>query len=90
MHITEFVQESIKKKRPTKSFRIETRDDEPCLISDEASVSYDGLTIDIWGAANMRLLNHLLITGRLDRKDIEYYLAYTAHTFDLGRAIHVE
>ena len=42
------------------------------------------ITIAEWGAANMRLMNHLLQTGDLPRDQVEYYLAYTMQIFKLS------
>jgi hypothetical protein len=85
VHITEFLPDDVRKKRaPTKALRVETREDgEPCVLYNEMSISYSGITLDAWGAANTRLLNYLLQTGRVKHCDVEYYLAYTAHIFDL-------
>lgn len=41
------------------------------------------LTLSEWGAANLRLMQHLLDTGELARSDIEYYNAYTLMIFEL-------
>ncbi len=85
VHITEFVPDHIKKKRFPKAFRLNTTEGgEACLLYPEAPVTYEGITIDVWGAANMRLLNRLLESGQLARTDVEFYLAYTAHIFDLA------
>ena len=85
IHITEFLPEDIQKKRFPKLCRVDAKEgSEPCVLYQEAPMSYEGITIDIWGAANVRLLNHLLLTGYLARQDIENYLAYTAHMFDLA------
>jgi hypothetical protein len=37
-----------------------------------------------WGAANMRILNHLLQEGEIDRQDIEFYLTYTTMIHELA------
>ena len=37
-----------------------------------------------WGAANMRLMSHLLAEGQLNRTDVEYYMAYTMQVFELA------
>ena len=36
-----------------------------------------------WGAANLRLMNHLLQTGDLARHDVELYLAYTVQILEM-------
>ena len=85
LHITEFLPEHIRKKRFAKTYRVNpTEGGEPCVLYQEAPISYEGITIDVWGAANMRLLNRLLRTGQLAYNDVEFYLAYTAHIFDLA------
>ena len=85
IHITEFLPEDIQKKRFPKLCRVDAKEgSEPCMLYQEAPMSYEGITINIWGAANVRLLNHLLLTGYLARQDIENYLAYTAHMFYLA------
>ena len=43
-----------------------------------------GIFIEEWGAANMRLLNHLLTTQKLCRNDIEFYFAYTTKIFEFA------
>lgn len=40
------------------------------------------ITSNEWGAANMRLLNHLLSSGQLKRSEVEFYLAYTMQIFE--------
>lgn len=42
------------------------------------------ITMSEWGAANMRLMNHLLQTGDLPRDQVEYYMAYTMQIFELS------
>ena len=37
-----------------------------------------------WGAANMRILNHLLSVNSIERGDVEYYLAYTTRIFEFA------
>ena len=88
IHITEFLPTHIRKKRFPKSYRADAKGRGiPCMQYQEAPVLYKGITIDIWITANFRLLNHLLLTGYLARQDIEYYLAYTAHIFDLAEPV---
>ena len=45
---------------------------------------YPGILIEEWGAANMRLLNHLLVTKDIERGDIEFYLAYSTRIFEFS------
>ena len=42
------------------------------------------ITMAEWGAANMRLLSHLLRSGQLDYPEVEYYLAYTMQVYELA------
>lgn len=42
------------------------------------------LTISEWGAANMRLLSHLLRKGDLPYTEVELYLSYTMQVHELG------
>ena len=42
------------------------------------------ISLSEWGAANMRLMNHLLQNGDLPRDHVEYYLAYTMQVFELA------
>jgi hypothetical protein len=37
-----------------------------------------------WGTANCRLMSYLLQEGKLSRKDIDYYLAYTTKINDMA------
>jgi hypothetical protein len=86
IHIIEFLPDHIRRKRAPKSLlRVDTGEDgEPCIHYQEAPTSYDGISMNVWGAANMRLLNFLINTGRLDNTKIAFYLAYSAHIFDLA------
>lgn len=86
IHIVEFLPDHVRRKRMPKSLlRVDTGEDgEPCLHYQEAPTSYDGISMDVWGAANMRLLHFMINTGRIDTTKIAFYLAYTAHIFDLA------
>ena len=53
------------------------------MLRTEETHPYRGLTVGEWGAANMRLLNHLLQENKLPRSQVEYYMAYTAHIMDM-------
>lgn len=83
LHITQFLSESArcKQKNRRKDVVLSTAsigDDERLVLRTDDSHPYSGITLDEWGAANMRLLNGLLLSGELSRDHIEYYLAYTA------------
>ena len=89
VHITQFINEKTKKRRAYRRREIvlatqhgESLDN--LVIKTEEEHPYSGIHIDEWGAANSRLLNHLLVTGQLQRVDIEYYLAYTTQIFDFA------
>ena len=40
---------------------------------------YSGIRIEEWGAANCRVMAHLLQTNQLQATHVEFYLAYTVH-----------
>ena len=42
------------------------------------------LSMAEWGVANVRLMADLLAQGCLQRRDVEYYLAYTTYIYDLA------
>ena len=86
VHITEFLTDDAKRRRsPRSSFRIQSAgSDGTCTILQDEDTSYGGITIDQWGGANCRLMNFLLASGRLQRCDIEFYLAYTTKIFDFA------
>ena len=44
---------------------------------------YTGISIDESGAANIRLMHHLLQTGDLARQHLENYMAYTVSVFEM-------
>lgn len=85
VHITGFLSEKTKKRRQGRSRDLvitnNTSTDRLVIKSDEQH-PYSGITVGEWGAANCRLMNHLIQTGKLARNDMEYYLAYTAKMFD--------
>ncbi len=84
LHITQFLPESAKARRRTRykdALVVSGGSGDSAgqlLVRADDSHPYRGITHDEWGAANMRLLNHLLATGELARSQIEFYLAYTA------------
>lgn len=85
VHITQFLTEEAKLKRKKKSQQtvtLETGENGTVLLKDTDSHPYSGITLQDWGAANMRLMNHLLVTGGLDRDHVEYYMAYTTSIFE--------
>ena len=58
---------------------------EPCELFQKEPMSYENITIDIWGVANVHLLNHLLLTSYLACQDNEFYLAYMDNIVDLAK-----
>ena len=52
------------------------------LRTDDSAQVY--LSMAEWGVANVRLMADLLAQGCLQRRDVEYYLAYTAYIYDLA------
>ena len=88
VHITEFLTEQSKRRRTAKrrEFIIKTgaKDAESLVFKAEDDHPYLGIYIEEWGAANMRLLNHLLTTNQLQRKDTEFYLAYTTKIYEFA------
>ena len=84
--VTAFVPESVKQ-RLTKKCRENMRwsegpDGTVSLKEDEFQQVY--LTQAEWGAANVRLIHHLMLEGDLPRANIEDYLAYTVMIFEFA------
>ena len=87
VHITQFITEQCKRRRQNrrKEFIIKSgKDSEALILKPDDDHPYLGIYIEEWGAANMRLLNHLLSSGQLPRNDIEFYLAYTTKIFEFA------
>ena len=88
VHITQFLTEQSKRRRQAKrrEFIIKTssKDTESLVFKADDDHPYLGIYIEEWGAANMRLLNHLLATNQIKRKDIEFYLAYTTKIYEFA------
>ena len=87
-HITQFLTEKTKRRRQNRKreyvLRSGTDNDETIVLRTAEDHPYLGIFIEEWGAANMRLLNHLLCTGQLQREAVEYYLAYTTKIFEFA------
>ena len=83
VHITQFLTESTKKhlRGRSQGIVLSTGRDNNVVIRTEDEHPYQGVTISEWGAANARLMAHLLQTGALCKEDVEYYLAYTTQFF---------
>jgi hypothetical protein len=84
VHITEFLPDHVKRRRVPRNLRMNQSASNDITFTQEQDITYAGLSIDEWGAANCRLLNFLLASGKLLRSDIEYYLAYTAQIYDFA------
>ena len=83
VHITQFLTESPKKhlRGRSRGIVLSTGRDNNVVIRTEDEHPYQGVTISESGAANARLMAHLLQTGALCKEDVEYYLAYTTQFF---------
>lgn len=91
IHITQFLTEKCKRRRMHKRQEYvfkgssgHTGHTDTLVIKTEDEHPYLGIYIEEWGAANMRLMNFLLSTGKLERQDVEYYLAYTTRIFEFA------
>lgn len=88
VHITQFLHEETKTRRARSQRRnvaLECGEglQERLVIQADDQHPYAGIQIAEWGAANCRLMHHLLETGQLKQCDTEYYLAYTTKIFDM-------
>ena len=61
-----------------------THDSDRLVLKTEEEHPYARIAMEEWGAANCRLMNFLMQEGKLARKDVEFYLAYTTKIFDLA------
>lgn len=85
VHITQFLSEKTKRRRQNQSKRdlvLGTTESERLVFRTDEKHPYSGISVGEWGAANLRLLNHLLSTGALARSHLEFYLAYSTHILD--------
>ena len=88
VHITQFLSEATRKKRQTrrKQFVLGQRSgDSELVITSDDDHPYSGITIEEWGAANARIMAHLLHTGQLLPQHIEYYIAYTFQIYEFAQ-----
>jgi hypothetical protein len=87
-HITQFLTEKCKRRRQNRRKEFVLRSgqthQETLIIKTDEEHPYLGIYVEEWGAANMRLMNHLLNSGQLQRDDIEFYLAYTTKIFEFA------
>ena len=88
VHITQFLTEKSKRRRQSrrKEFVLKSgsANSETLVLKADEEHPYLGIYMEEWGAANMRLLNHLLSTKKLRRENIEFYLAYTTKIYELA------
>jgi len=84
IHITSFLSEDTKKRLRNKRQQYLVQQGESLTMRVRDEHPYAGISIFEYGAANMRLMNHLLTHGKLERDKVEYYLAYTTLIFELG------
>ena len=88
VHITQFLTEKSKRRRQNKRkvfvLKAGTVNPETLVLKTDDEHPYLGNYMEEWGAANMRLLNHLLASKKLRREDIEFYLAYTTKIFQFA------
>lgn len=84
IHITQFLSEKSKRRRQNRRKENVLRSDseETLVIKTDDEHPYLGITIDELGAANMRLLNHLIMTKAIQMT--EFYLAYTTTVFEFA------
>lgn len=85
LHITQFLPEKVKARRKNKGqdvFLSKGGDGDTLVVRTESNHPYSGISLDEWGAANMRLMYALLADGSLARCDVEFYMAYTSLIFD--------
>ena len=88
VHITQFLHEGTRKRRAQLHKRdiiLDASDGqhERLIIRADDQHPYANIMVAEWGAANCRLMHHLIQSGQLKVADIDYYLAYTAKIFDL-------
>ena len=87
VHITQFLSESTKKRRQArkKQFVVNHNDGDQLVFRTEDDHPYSGLSIEEWGAANCRLMSHLIQIGQLRAPDLDYYLAYTVQIYEYAQ-----
>lgn len=85
VHILQFLPERARKRRQGRRREfVLASGEEQIVLRPEEDHPYSGITIAEWGAANAKVMNHLLQNCILARSDVEYYLAYTAKVFELA------
>ena len=92
VHITSFLTEKAKTRLKSKDRHyVLSECEEPNMDKTQMLIHsspdkhpYLGITIAEWGAANSRVMHHLIKIGALQLHDIDFYLAYTAIVFDFA------
>ena len=88
VHITAFLSEKTKRRRLSRRKELVlsssgNKDDTLVLKTDDEH-PYAGIYLEEWGAANCRVMHHLLKKGDLSASDVSYYLAYTTQIFEFA------
>ena len=83
-HITNFLAEQTKKhlQDRSKGIVLQANGDKSVVLQTDRTHRYSGITLSEWGAANCRLMAHLLREGKLAPCDVECYLAYTTQVYE--------
>lgn len=88
VHITAFLPDAVKKRisshRAAVQLKRQDQCDAPYILAPVEDEAYTGITIAEWGAANCRVMHHLLDKCILKKDNVSYYLAYTTKVFDLA------
>jgi len=80
--LPERVKERIQRRRRDRLVFSQAEDG--AIMFKPSEVDTHAITPAEWGAANMRLLSHLLRKGDLAYKNVEFYLAYTVQIYELA------
>ena len=83
LQIVDFLPEHVKtrvNKKKKENFTLTEGENGGLTLKTEETAFY--VSIDEWGAANQRILAHMIQEGLLDRREIEYYLSYTVMVFE--------
>jgi len=83
-HITDFLSQDTKKRLKNRKEKVLCNDGGKLTVDTKDEHPYMGISILEYGSANMSLLFFMLQNKVVDRKDIEYYLAYTKFIYELG------
>lgn len=80
--LPEKVQQRIQRRKRERMVLSQCEDGRISLLQNDEE-QYN-ISISEWGAANMKLMAHLLSKGDLQRCQVEYYLSYTMQVFQLA------